>query len=99
MRFGLPLRWLSLVIFASAFAVWLLLGPVGIAWMDGFIAGMNFGVAWCDNTNRNRETGKPWTAAAMAYGRRPAMRPIGHRGLWIGNLNRAGSATRLRCCR
>lgn len=57
MRFGPPLQWLSLVIFASAFAVWLLLGPAGIAWMGGFIAGMNFGAVWRDNTNRNREPG------------------------------------------
>ena len=57
MRFGPLLRWLSLVIFASAFAVWLLLGPAGIAWMGGFIAGMNFGAVWRDDTKRNREAG------------------------------------------
>lgn len=60
MRFGPPIWWLSSIILASALVMWLLLGPLGIVWMAGFGAGMNLGVAWRDNSTKNRKPGKKW---------------------------------------
>lgn len=45
-RFGLPWKWLYFPFLASFFVVGLLLGPPGLMWCGGYIAGSQFGVAW-----------------------------------------------------
>ena len=45
-RFGTPWKWLSFLLLASFLVVGLLLGPPGLIWMGGYVAGSNLGAAW-----------------------------------------------------
>lgn len=59
-RFGLPWKWLSFPFLASFFVVGLLLGPPGLMWCGGYIAGSQFGVAWRLATYKSTVKAK-WT--------------------------------------
>ncbi|CAI3793513.1 hypothetical protein [Pseudarthrobacter sp. MM222] len=54
LRFSPPWRWLAMLVLVLSLVLCLVLGPVGIAWFGGFIAGTQAGLAWQHASKRRK---------------------------------------------
>lgn len=56
LRFSPPWRWLAILVLVLSLILCLVLGPVGIAWFGGFIAGTQAGLAWQHASKQSRKS-------------------------------------------
>lgn len=59
LRFSPPWRWLAMLVLVLSLVLWLVLGPAGIAWFGGFVAGSQAGLAWQHAKKRSSKPAKP----------------------------------------
>ena len=59
LRFSPSWRWLAMLVLVLSLVLWLVLGPAGIAWFGGFIAGSQAGLAWQHAKKRSSKPAKP----------------------------------------
>lgn len=68
LRFAPAWRWLSAVVLLLAFVLLLVLGPLGIAWIGGFVSGTQAGLAWRQHTRAGTKS----AGGTRSRGPRPA---------------------------